>query len=337
MLRPFRFSPLVTRWILPLVAILFALQADRDGNPLGAQENVDVVVLRRPDRPGETMERKGFIRSWRGDELELETGDSTRKIDGNDIVQVRTVWPEGYEEAMQRIRQRDFAGALAPLSAAIDAETRPWASAILREQYLTLLEYSGDVRGAAEQFLQILSADSATRHFPSIPLAWDNSATPAGIAPLATRWIQSPVPTIRLLGASWLVGSPDREKALATLQELSRDLEPRIAFLATAQVWRSEWVTADASAVERWAGTIQRMPAPLRPGPLMMLGAARRRLGQTDKALLCLLQVPILHSARLRLARAGLQQAAEWMESEGRQSDANRLRAELARDFGGVP
>lgn len=328
-----RRSPPAWRIRQPVLAGVFAAWAMVAASCPG-QEGTDVVILRKKDRPGEVVERKGTIRSWKGDSLVLETSGSVRTIDSGDVVQVRTVWPPEWEAASQLLAGRRFTESVEPLRGALASEARPWAQAIIREQLVRSLELTGQIDGAAAEFLAILADDPATRHFSCIPLAWHSAAEQTGIGVQAGQWIRSSQPAVRLLGASWLLGTAERGSALRELEKLSRDIEPRIAHLASAQLWRGEWVTADPATLQRWEAQIERMPVALRAGPLLMLASGQKQAGQNEQALLSLMQIPILHPRQLLLSRVALEQAAGLLESTGQAGDARRLREEAARDFG---
>jgi tetratricopeptide (TPR) repeat protein len=140
-------------------------------------------------------------------------------------------------------------------------------------------------------------------------------------------------PMAQILGASWLFGTSDRSAAIAKLKELSRDIRPVIAHLATAQIWRSEMLSADSAQVDRWAQQVKRMPKSIQAGPLLMLGLAYERLGRREECLTALLQIPILHQDDYRLSAKALHRAAIILQNAGQLPQSRRLWTEITRSF----
>lgn len=298
-----------------------------------SQDGLDVVVVRRHDKPGETLERRGVIHNWRGIELEMETSGTTRRVSNDDIVEVRTIWPEPWTEAELLIRQRRFGAAVDPLQQALAEETRPWAQAILRERLIRIHDLLGQPEPAAEQFLQLLADDPETRLFAAIPLAWNSVTVSARLQQASEKWMASRIPAVRLMGASWLLGTPQRDQATVVLKELSLDIDSKIAHLATAQLWRTEWISADAQMLGRWEQQIERMPGAIRPGPLTQFAAAQERLELFDQAIISLMKVPILYPENLVQSLASLERAAGLLSKQNREQEAARVRAEMSASF----
>ncbi len=300
------------------------------------QDGLDVVVVKRHDKPGETLERRGVIHSWRGPELEMETSGTNRRIANEDIVEVRTMWPTVWTGAEQSINERQFAAVVEPLNAALAEETRAWAQTILRDKLVRIYDLLGQPESAAEQFLLIIAEDPETRFFPSIPLAWQTASVSPRMEQASQKWMATNIPTLRLLGASWLLGTPNRNDAIRVLTELSQDIDPKIAHIASGQLWRTEWISIDAPTLVRWEQQIERMPSKLQAGPLIQLAAAQDRLDQRDQAIISLLKNPILHPENLSQSRASLVMAAGLLSKQDKEQDASRIRAELAADFPGL-
>lgn len=303
------------------------------GNPVHAQDGVDtVIVLREPGSP-ETAERKGRIASWTGNELVLETSGGSRRIAGELIVAIRTSWSTEAESGRAALRACRWDDAAVLISQAIGIEPRPWAQAELRADLVRLFDLNRQTVRAGREFLSLLADDPSTRHYPAIPLAWETSLVNPEIEQFAEQCLAVSSPAAQLLGASWLLGTSRRDAALETLQRLGRDIEPRIAHLAAAQLWRTRWMTIDGAELQRWEEQLGRMPMPLRPGPLLILAEAQARLGRTDDAVLSLLSVPVIHSEHLAARRAALRRAAAILEASGRAAEARRVADELHACF----
>ena len=105
-----------------------------------------------------------------------------------------------------------------------------------------------------------------------------------------------------------------------------------VAQLASAQAWRTEVVTADASKVAAWRDAIGRMPESLRAGPYYVLGRALARLSKWDQAALAMLRALILDPRQRQLAAHALLDAGGVLQKADRPKQAARLYRELIKD-----
>ena len=157
-----------------------------------------------------------------------------------------------------------------------------------------------------------------------------------GTAENAKAWLRSTSPPIKLMGASWLLGSEMRDEAQEALEELSRDLDPNVAHLAKLQLWRAKVVTAKPNDLARLESQIERMPKVLRAPALLILSDIQSRLKMQDRALLTLMRIPILHRENVKLSALALQKAAALMKDSGQVESAARLFREVISDFVGT-
>src|SRR3990170_314103 len=126
------------------------------------------------------------------------------------------------------------------------------------------------------------------------------------------------MPAAVLLGASHLMSTGARPKALDALSRLTTDTDPPVRFLALAQTWRAAVVTAGPEQVDSWGETIERMPEPLRAGPYYVLGLARAQKQQWGEAALAWLRTAILFPEHRALAARSLLDAGQSLERLGR-------------------
>lgn len=326
------------RW-LPIAArfgatILFAAAvAGGSWQPCAIAQDRVVVLLSDNSR---TVVREGTIVDWKGGEMRMEYNGQINTIKNDRIVQIQTAWPPDYALAEELLKQRKFAEARVALQNAIANESRGWALRILYAQQTRLCDVLGDRRHSAEMFMSLIQDDPDTRDFATIPLPWDLTPLETGLLDFGKKLQNSSVVPLQLLGASWLVTSPERAAAIKTLELLSRDLDSRIAHLASAQLWRTKAQEVDTVQLGRWERQIDRMPRELRAGPLLVLGQAQLRLGKTEDAILSWLQVPILHEENLVAAASGLQLAAATLQNNGESAQARRLWQELNDRFPGT-
>lgn len=290
------------------------------------------VVFTRSSRGTETP-RKGTIVDWQGDTLTIEIGGREKSIKGPDIVRIQTAWSEQYQNGLQLFEQRKFSQAIEPLVEASRIETRDWARSIILAKLSQCFSLQEDYINAANTFGQIVAVDPQSRFTHLIPLPWDRAFIDGAMIEEAKQWQRSENETIRLMGVSWLLGSPVREEAIEELGELSRSAAPRVAHLASIQLWRGRSVSATAGDLARFETQIQRMPDEVRAGALFVTGEIKFRQKQLDDAALDFLQIPILHQQNLRLSAIGLQKAATALQNAGKSQQAEILLRELVRDY----
>ena len=137
----------------------------------------------------------------------------------------------------------------------------------------------------------------------------------------------------RLIGASWLLASPQRAAATAELRALAASPSAEIAFLAEAQLWRTTVATAAAGDAERWQQRIDRMPQHLRAGPLLLLGQLLARHGHNEEAALAFLRIVILHPQFEDLAARSLLGASGALAKMGQPDEAVRLCEEIVERY----
>lgn len=294
-----------------------------------AQDRVTVLLSDNV----QTHVRQGVVIDWKGSELQMELAGRMTTIKNDRIINVETTWETDHQLARELIQKRQFAAAITPLRNALATESREWVQRIVLAELVRVLDFAGQSRDACEAYMLLLKSDPESRDFSAIPLAWMNTTSDAATIELARKMVDSSLLPIQLLGASWLFTSPDRAVAIKKVEELSRDIDVRIAHLATAQVWRAKLLELDETQLGRWERQIERMPKELRPGPWLMLGQGQSRLGQIDEAILSWMHVPILHTQNYRGTASALQQSAMALQNKQDFKAAERLWNELLTQF----
>ncbi|HMP78713.1 MAG TPA: hypothetical protein PKD54_04635, partial [Pirellulaceae bacterium] len=237
------------------MALVFAGVWSHRG-PIWAQD----TVVSRAVEDETLLTRRGTILEWRGGEVVIDSVGGPKRIPTARVVEFHTTWQPSYMRARQLIDQRQLLEAAPHLAKAIEEEPRAWARHIIRADLTRCLHLSGQDLTAAQHFIELIDEDSQTRFLWTIPLAWGTTSQDPHLLSAAKSWLGASHPAISLLGASWLLSSPERPAALNVLEELSRDIDPQIAHLASAQIWQTQWVSADARQLERWLTQIERMP-----------------------------------------------------------------------------
>lgn len=302
-----------------LIALVLLRHASANGEDtvayLGGKENK------------QTIRRTGTIEDYSGAGLVLVTTQGKKEtIPLEKLVEFRTTATDEEQSGDRLKGEGKLKDAIAAYQKAKRAEPRRWVVRRISNSLVDCLDAAGQIDQAGAEFLSLAASDPETPYFGSLPLAWRNPVPEGPAVTQANKWMASSgQPIAALLGASWLLAGPERAKAIGALKTLSSDLDPRIAHLAAAQLWRTQIVTATLADAQKWQQQIDRMPDELRAGPLLVLGDVYARLDQSDDALLAYLQIPLVNSQRQTLAAEGLTSAAKLLEQLQRPDDAARL------------
>lgn len=280
----------------------------------------------------QTLTRTGTVEDYTGRELVITTAAGKREtITGEKVLKVETSSTKEEQSGDALKREGKLDEATQAYRQAKQAEPRAWVVRRIMARLVGCYDLQGDVDSAGDEFLDMLARDPDSPDFAAIPLAWRTSERTK--ANQSSTWLAASEPAAKLLGASWLLLGDQQAQAVKTLQSLSKDRDPRIANLAQAQLWRAALSRASSDDVRSWREEIERMPARLRSGPLLVVGDGLMRTGQTEDALLAWLAVPLVHSERETLCGQGFLAAAQAMEQPVRPGDANRLYRELADKY----
>lgn len=323
---------LPTACTLPVVVAVAALVAA----PTAAE---DTVHISNPSSARGYAEWKGQVLDYTGGELRLRLpGGVERRFPADRVLGIETQYSTRQVEADKRFAENEYAAALALYDEARKSEERRWVQREITAKMVWCCRALGDSESAGREFLGLVQDDPRTPYFSCIPLAWVPSQPPLGLEQAATEWLRlEQMPAAVLLGASHLMSTASRPKALDKLNRLAADPDGRIALLALAQTWRAAVVTADERQLADWQATIERMPESLRAGPYYVLGLARAQRQQWDGAALAWLRVPVLYPEHRVLAARSLVEAGRVLEGLGRSEQAARLYDEVVNRYSKTP
>ncbi|MHB0957827.1 MAG: tetratricopeptide repeat protein [Pirellulaceae bacterium] len=310
-------------WAWGLVLVMAA--------PGGAE---DAVVILRGDGQGETR-RTGEIVDYTGESLTLQVaGGRKEQIPAGRVLAFEMTKGPDHQTADQLYSEARYADAVVSYRRAVESERRTWVRRLILSRMTWCYRNMEQFDRAGDTFLLLLRADPSTPWYSAIPLAWKPHSPAADLVQHATRWMaDSQVPAAALLGASWLLATPEREQALKTLNQLTSSPDLRVAMLADAQRWRGEVVTASLPDVERWQAQVRRLDPSLQAGPSFVVGQALARHDQHARAALALLRVPILHPDDRDLAAESLLAAAEQLDKTGDVLGARTVYRELIQRY----
>ena len=309
------------------------------GSTIGSCAAEDVVTL-VPTAPGKPPTQvRGTIVDYSGPTLVLQTTVGQSSIPAAKIDSIQTDTSRNYQDGLKLLATAKSNEAVRLLTAAASAESRPWMRRRIIADLVTAYYNSGRIVEAGNTFLGIVNEDPQTTLVGAIPLAWYGFPPDFERDRAARGWLEQASPQAQLLGASWLLGTSDRSKAIEVLGRLRRNSSPQIALLAEAQLWQTKIVTASADDIALWqrqlgAGILK--DAAL-AGPTLVVGKGWRQLDNDAKAALTLMRPPILYPTHRAVAAESLLQAGRSLERSGQSEEARRVLLEVLDQYGDQP
>jgi tetratricopeptide (TPR) repeat protein len=295
------------------------------------------TVLLKPETPGGPLVRlRGEIVDYSGRELRIRNPEGhERRVPAAQVERVDTPLQPEHETGDQQFRAGDFRAAVASYRKALAAahEPREWVRRIILAQLVWSLRNLDEWDQAGETFLTLLASDPDTPEFACLPLVWTDRRLEAAIERKALQWLaDEDHPAAMLMGASLLLSSSHRPRALAKLQLLLADADPRVAWLAFGQLWRAGSGNATSEQQQSFARRIEASDPKLRAGHYFVLGRSLAR-EQPEQAAIALLRVPIQYEREYELAAQALIEAGACLEQLQRTSQAEALYSEVGRRF----
>lgn len=183
-------------------------------------------------------------------------------------------------------KEGKYAQSLSGLPAALKSRPPVW-----RQQWLTMLSAnSAWLSGRAPVALELVG-QLDRRPLPAmvlawLPIAWENGAQPAAVVRAASERAQDPSAVVRLVAASWLLSSADRNQGLQIINELVKDsgTSRDISQLARILSWRVTPPPQVAALQATWEKQIAALPMAIQTGPSHLLMNKLRASGQAEEA-----------------------------------------------------
>ena len=241
---------------------------------VGTAPAQDTVITSSATDPAARIKKQGLILEYTGSELKLRTAlGKDETIPAARVVEIQTTWTPSHQTGAAERVAGNLDEAITAYRQAKREESRPWAvRRIMAELAGTYLE-AGRIDNAGDEFLGVVASDPATQHYDIIPIAWRAAPPDGPLEARAGKWLEAKqFSAARLLGASWLLAGPQRTAAIAALEELTKNEDPRVAGLAISQLWRTKLVTAKPADAALWQGQLERMPPEIQAAGWFILG-----------------------------------------------------------------
>ena len=227
--------------------------------------------------------RRGRVTAFDDQQLTLVPAGDDESVS---VAAERVLWIEPSRRSQQEraalrdFRERHYGAALRPLIESL--ESRP---AVWRQQWLLMAAAQAAWRASRPSVALELVRQLDQRPLPPLVLAWlpvawrSERLSPADQQTAAASLADSS-PAVRLVAASWLLASADRERAKQVLGQLAvAEDRPRIAQLAEAVLWRAALPDEALAAAEPWQRQLEALPLVLQVGPTVTLIEKLRAAG----------------------------------------------------------
>lgn len=292
----------------------------------------DTVTLTAGDDNTGTVEIAGEIVDYTGREITIRRPTGDRSYPAERVANIETTWPEGLQAGREAFEQQDYARAVELLTTAARSDQRGWARRLAMQDLMQCYAAAGDSATAGRLAIDLARSDPTTPALAYAPLAW---FTADEVAPATYEaWLtDDDSVAAQLLGASHALPTSKRAEALRVLTQLQRDPDPRVAFLALAQAWRVEIVTAQPADLVRWDKRIRQAPESVQAGAWLVLGNAHRQLRQFDQAALAYLRAELLAIRQPHLGAHALWVATRSLQNAGQTSEATQLAEQLLAEY----
>ena len=278
------------------------------------------------DRSGRETTRKGTITDLKGNELTLQSSSGRETSIALDRVQSYTAdRSDTHHQADQKYAKRDFAAALSLYRNALREEPRRWMKRKLLAQIIWCQRNTNALGEACKNFERLITEDSETPYFATIPLQWQMRPCPREVADVIGRWSGTRNhDALRLVAASWLLTN-DRSTYATQLRDLARTGSTRIKPLAVTQLQREKMLTLREVEIGLIRQAVESTPRELRAGGYFLLGEAYARFDRADEAALAYLRVPTEFGDDLLLSQRALLGSASQLADAGRAQEAVKL------------
>ncbi|MBM4002765.1 MAG: hypothetical protein FJ295_05675 [Planctomycetes bacterium] len=295
----------------------------------------DSIVVQRD---GQSRTIQGEILDYTGTELKWRSSTGREEtVPAAQVIRVRTEWTADQMQGDAQFDTGRFEDAAERYRAAQTAESRLWVKRQIAARLVACYRNLGQWQKAAELFLALIRNDAKTQYVDHIPLSWSSLEPDVRLAQAANEWVKDDdAPAGMLIGSSLLLSLGERGPAVAALERLGKRklLDPRIAALADAQLWRTRLVASTSADLESWRQKIARMSSSIQAGPCYLLAQGLARHEQREEAAMMFLRGPLTRPVDRVLASEALLAGAAQLETMERQQDAAVVYRELVSDYG---
>lgn len=273
----------------------------------------------------------GTIENYSRYELTLRTTSGTiLSIKTDNIVEIKAERPALYDEADQRMKNREFDQALPLLEKSLSLVSEDWMKHEILARQIECLNALNRVEDAAQRYVQLVRLDPDSPFYDCVPLVWTSVEMSSKMKQLAQLWIrQQNYPYVALLGASFLLTSDKKNEAQTALTVLTKSADSDVAALAQLQLNRLSLTPLPMPTIKNLEMKTDALPIALQFGPRFVLAQlwSRSAAGEikTDKAVLNYLQCATNSKTPVELQARAFYSAGSVLLSDNRRDEAYRV------------
>jgi len=299
-----------------------------------AQNGSDLVIVWDANRANQ-LKVSGHIIEYTNVAVSIQLpSGGVRQIESDRIVSMVTAWRPEYQEAEDLFHEKQYDRAEKGFRQAYSVETRDWIRERIQSRILLCLRAQGEWSAAARFYAEVLrKTNPLTPYLDVIPIVWHTLIPSSAMQGQAVALLDSSDLNDRLIGASWLLASPLRARAVSVLTQLELNTNKRIAILATAQLWRTKLPVALKADLEKWQNVINRLPLTYQAGPYYVLGRLQQQQGESALAVLTWMRVIILYPHAHQLNAESLLAAIKALQQLEKPTQAITLCRELQNEY----
>lgn len=198
--------------------------------------------------------------------------------------------PDDQRAALQAFRDGDYTTALKGLVASISNKEPSERPPVWRQQWLSMMAAQAAWRSGRGAIAFELIEQLDRRPMPPmiwalLPIDWKGTTNSQPLLDAAAKRAGSESLAVKLVAASWLLGSTKyRGAAESAINRLAKLKAPTISPLAKQLGWRSRTPVELRSQWPDWLATIDALPMSLQAGPRIAIESALRSAGLADAA-----------------------------------------------------
>jgi len=294
--------------------------------------------------PRRVSEWTGVLVEWDPKKITLvrRNGTGTTTLPGDHAISVEAGWKlEEFANVHRLWVAEKHAEVLRDGQAALKLTGAPrWQQRLIVAEMVQSACHLGQWQVAGTVFSYLIQDEPPALLFATIPLPWSDEALTAGttLREAALKWLDDPSLAMQLLGASWLLGTNQRERAIGVLQRLAASESTLLSGYARAQLWRT--VPPDAilsSHYADWVAQRDALPLVAQAGPTMLLAHRLHQAGEWELAVAEWLRIATLLGERYHLKRSAIDRAVAACKEAGAVAEAERITARYSKSTEGNP
>ncbi|WP_145082391.1 hypothetical protein [Aureliella helgolandensis] len=269
----------------------------------------------------------GTIIDFDANLLVLRTPDNQEmQFQSDRVLHIAFQWrKDEARQASDLVADRQYQAAVTAIQSAYKSGIPQWQQRILIGQLVQALAALEKSRTAGVLFLNLADAHPPAMLYADMPLCWTAREPDAALLKTALDWLNSDSESAQLLGASWLLMGPHRSQAEEALRKLKSSENSTVSQLAAAQAWRSVPPPDTMKYLAEWFEFRDGLLEPLQLGPSEFLAERLMRIGQDELAIGQWVRIGTIHRDRYHRAAAALNSAAQQLQRNGMNQEAQKL------------